>query len=184
MNRFNFLKLNKIICHNIKFNQRNFLTKSIILNGRVILTKSDLINFQIFLKNLHDKGSDPIKFSKNTFPYIANETLESLTERFDNLADEFSHLFNDEYDATYSNNVLTIKLDSKRGTFVINTQTPNSQIWLSSPKSGPYRYDFIDNKWVYKHTGETLHELLTKEFSELYNQNIDFSKCSYSGANS
>jgi frataxin len=182
MNRFNLLKLNKLIHQNIKFNHRTFL--SINLNGRIKIVKYDL-NFQPSFKKLHDKGfgDDSNKFSKNKFQDIANETLESLTDRFDSLADEYSNLFTDEFDVTYSNNVLTIKLDSKRGTFVLNTQTPNSQIWLSSPKSGPYRYDFIDNKWVYKHTGETLHELLTKEFSELYNKKIDFSKCSYSGTN-
>ena len=27
------------------------------------------------------------------------------------------------------------------GTYVINKQTPNKQIWLSSPISGPKRYD-------------------------------------------
>jgi frataxin len=29
----------------------------------------------------------------------------------------------------------------KHGTYVINKQTPNRQVWLSSPVSGPFRYD-------------------------------------------
>jgi frataxin-like iron-binding protein CyaY len=29
--------------------------------------------------------------------------------------------------------VLTVALGGERGTFVVNTQTPNRQIWLSSP---------------------------------------------------
>jgi frataxin len=36
--------------------------------------------------------------------------------------------------------VLTVKL-GQHGTYVINKQTPNRQIWLSSPVSGPFRYD-------------------------------------------
>ena len=36
--------------------------------------------------------------------------------------------------------VLTVKLN-EHGTYVVNKQTPNKQIWLSSPVSGPYRYD-------------------------------------------
>ncbi|KAL8627167.1 hypothetical protein Q9189_007125 [Teloschistes chrysophthalmus] len=29
------------------------------------------------------------------------------------------------------------------GTYVLNKQPPNKQIWLSSPKSGPKRYDYV-----------------------------------------
>nr|XP_029120957.1 uncharacterized protein LOC105046968 isoform X3 [Elaeis guineensis] len=38
----------------------------------------------------------------------------------------------DGYDIDYGNQVLTLKLGSL-GTYVINNQTPNRQIWLSSP---------------------------------------------------
>ncbi len=37
--------------------------------------------------------------------------------------------------------VINIKLGS-RGTYVINKQPPNQQLWLSSPTSGPKRFDF------------------------------------------
>lgn len=54
-------------------------------------------------------------------------------------------------------------------TFVINKQTPNKQIWLSSPISGPKRYDLSDNgRWIYKHDGQSLHELLQLEFGQIY----------------
>lgn len=178
INRLSILRLDKII----KVHQRYPIVKLFgSLNYKSLaetkLTRSNLNsqNFSIYSTKLSNS-------SKNTFSYIANETLESLTEKFDTLADEYPNLFNEEHDVTYSSNVLTIKLDSKRGTYVINTQTPNSQIWLSSPKSGPYRFDLVENnKWIYKHTGESLHELLTREFSELYKTSIDFTKCSFSG---
>lgn len=64
---------------------------------------------------------------------------------------------------------------------MINKQAPNKQIWLSSPTSGPKRFDFVyapndnqDGYWVYKHTGVTLHELLDKEFSDILNQPTTF----------
>lgn len=41
-------------------------------------------------------------------------------------------------DVQYSSGVLTACL-GKHGTFVLNKQTPNRQIWLSSPVSGPFR---------------------------------------------
>ena len=42
------------------------------------------------------------------------------------------------------------------GTFVINKQTPNKQIWLSSPFSGPkrYAYDAAADQWVRACTAE------------------------------
>lgn len=77
--------------------------------------------------------------------------------------------------------VLTVKFGDLHGTYVINRQTPNKQIWLSSPKSGPKRYDFINGQWVYKHDGKTLHELLNIEISAIVESQACFDKCSFSG---
>lgn len=62
------------------------------------------------------------------------------------------------------------------GTYVINKQPPNKQIWLSSPITGPKRYDYViasegqdakegtgTGEWVYLRDGSTLNELLNKE---------------------
>lgn len=78
--------------------------------------------------------------------------------------------------------VLTVQLGEPYGTYVINRQTPNKQIWLSSPKSGPKRYDFIKTQWIYKHDGVSLHELLTAELSKIVSIDVNFSKCVFSGA--
>lgn len=37
--------------------------------------------------------------------------------------------------------MINVKLGS-RGTYVINKQPPNQQIWLSSPTAGPFRFDY------------------------------------------
>jgi frataxin len=63
------------------------------------------------------------------------------------------------------------------GTYVLNKQPPNKQIWLSSPISGPKRYDWVlegdkqhekegtgsEGRWVYLRDGSTLNVLLKKE---------------------
>ena len=120
----------------------------------------------------------------NTYEKRSNETLDSLTEKFEALIDELASsdncsLIDDETDVSFSNGVLTVKLGRGLGTFVINRQTPNLQIWLSSPFSGPKRFDFDHNTWIYRHTGESLHELLTNEVSKCYKREIDFTKCKH-----
>lgn len=70
--------------------------------------------------------------------------------------------------------VLTIKLGDDYGTYVINRQTPNRQIWLSSPISGPKRYDWINNDWIYKHDGISLHALLQQELEKIMSVPVDF----------
>lgn len=69
------------------------------------------------------------------------------------------------------NGVLNVYL-AKHGTYVINKQTPNRQIWLSSPKSGPKRYDYVEGSWVYSHDGISLNELLSRELSTILNQDV------------
>lgn len=81
---------------------------------------------------------------------------------------------------------MTVSLGPKHGTYVINKQSPNKQIWLSSPISGPKRFDFIyaedgskNGYWFYKHTGDTLHELLDKELSEITHTKTKFQSLAF-----
>jgi frataxin len=79
--------------------------------------------------------------------------------------------------------VLTVKLGS-HGTYVINKQTPNRQVWLSSPVSGPFRYDHRPaavggggdasasssdggDYWVYARDGHGLEAKLEREIEGL-----------------
>ncbi|MEE6459266.1 hypothetical protein FKM82_000589 [Ascaphus truei] len=68
---------------------------------------------------------------ENTYEKLAEETLDSLADFFEDLADQ--PFTTDDYDVSFGNGVLTVKLGSEMGTYVINKQTPNKQIWLSSP---------------------------------------------------
>ncbi|KAI7797995.1 frataxin, partial [Triplophysa rosa] len=109
---------------------------------------------------------------------LADETLDALAEFLEDLTDEsFTGL---DYDVVFSSGVLTMKVGSGHGTYVINKQTPNQQIWLSSPTSGPKRYDWTGERWVYARDGMTLHKLLSKELSIIFQTNIDLSRLIYS----
>ena len=94
----------------------------------------------------------------------------------------------------FQSGVLTLNLSDK-GTYVINKQPPNKQIWLSSPFrlvtfcsclyaiakeihipkiSGPKRYDYIEQKdgWYYSRDGVSIGELLESELSQALNRKI------------
>jgi len=114
---------------------------------------------------------------------VSEETLESLCDAWEEIGDTFNNLSHD-FDVGYSSGVLTVKLGGTLGTYVINKQTPNKQIWFSSPTSGPKRYDYIDGRWVYKYDRLTLHELLSREASKLLDSKIDFTTCSHATSTS
>jgi len=115
------------------------------------------------------------------FHTVADETLETIQ-------DTLEEAFEDWYDSinttetlpelNYSSGVLTIKF-GEHGTWVMNKQTPNRQIWWSSPISGPrrYEYDADGEVWIYTRAGidgnqETLGQVLEKEIKEMYDIEI------------
>ncbi|XP_002162155.1 frataxin, mitochondrial isoform X1 [Hydra vulgaris] len=119
--------------------------------------------------------------SLNDYNTVVEKTLEDLHDHFDILADQ--GYFSKDYDSTLTDGVLTIKLADNR-IYVINKQTPNRQLWLSSPESGPKRYDFVDNSWVYSHDPtDTMHEFLSKELQTLFKKEIQLSHLSYAKRN-
>ncbi|XP_052873089.1 frataxin homolog, mitochondrial [Anopheles cruzii] len=116
-----------------------------------------------------------------TFEAVCSDTLESLCDYFEEMVEATTAL--NQADVTYSDGVLTVNFGQPHGTYVINRQSPNRQIWLSSPTSGPKRYDFVPNKpavnsgsgyWLYRHDGVTLHELLQAEVSQIAGRQLNF----------
>lgn len=86
--------------------------------------------------------------------------------------------------------MLTLLLGDN-GTYVINKQPPNKQIWLSSPFryvpsavryltttnihfSGPKRYDYSPDtdSWVYSRDGRSMGDLLDTELSAALRKNV------------
>ncbi|KAL2185569.1 Frataxin [Thermothelomyces heterothallicus CBS 203.75] len=119
----------------------------------------------------------PANISFSEYHNIADEYLERLLTRLEELQDE-----REDVDVEFSSGVLTLSLGPDVGTYVINKQPPNKQIWLSSPKTGPKRYDYVvlgegqhekqdtvTGDWVYLRDGSTLNDLLKNEIG------IDFS---------
>lgn len=74
------------------------------------------------------------KFDFNSF---SETSLNNLLERLESKEQFLPSTF----DAEYSQGVLTIKFDSET-VYVLNKQPPNEQIWLSSPFSGPKRFEW------------------------------------------
>lgn len=66
--------------------------------------------------------------TESNYSATANLFLEHLTEQFENLDGNFVE------DVVGTDGVVTIKFSGNK-VYVINKQTPNKQIWLSSPFS-------------------------------------------------
>ncbi|KAG6043158.1 hypothetical protein E4U17_001055 [Claviceps sp. LM77 group G4] len=108
--------------------------------------------------------------SERAYHELADSYLESVLSEFEQQQDS-----REDVDVEYSAGVMTITVANK-GTYVINKQPPNKQIWLSSPISGPKRYDWCvigegqtekegtgKGTWVYARDGVSLSELIFQE---------------------
>ncbi|KAG1749701.1 Frataxin [Suillus paluster] len=96
---------------------------------------------------------------------LSDATMTTLLERLEDLLDAVG---NDTYEVDYHSGVLTLNLGT-HGTYVINKQPPNKQIWLSSPLSGPKRYDYVPqlDDWRYARDGMGLGQLLGGELTDM-----------------
>ena len=90
------------------------------------------------------------------FHRAADEMLGNLQDRVEAWGEDGEL---EDFDFSAEAGVVTVALGEK-GTYVINKQAPNRQIWVSSPFSGPLRYDYDarEKKWVYARDGSALHE--------------------------
>ncbi|XP_048226100.1 frataxin, mitochondrial isoform X2 [Ricinus communis] len=81
----------------------------------------------------HSQGPATIDYSsllqEDEFHKLADSTIHDLQEKFEEYGDGVQI---DGFDIDYGNEVLTLKLGDL-GTYVLNKQTPNRQLWLSSP---------------------------------------------------
>ena len=94
------------------------------------------------------------------FERLATETLKYLLGAIE-------ETLGDDLDIDLEGGILTIRLDAG-GIYVINRQAPNRQIWLASPASGAWHFDFRDGpgkagRWVATRGGEALSALLARE---------------------
>lgn len=120
---------------------------------------------QLRLFSSGGEGESGALISEKMFHSVANDTLDMLQEKIEAYGEDLDV---DGFDMDYSDGVMTVRLGDL-GTYVLNKQTPNRQIWLSSPVSGPARFDWManDSMWVYRRSKAELVSLLEQELSEL-----------------
>ncbi|KAI9737260.1 MAG: Mitochondrial chaperone Frataxin [Claussenomyces sp. TS43310] len=117
-----------------------------------------------------EAAREPTEVSIEEYHEISDAYFENMIAKLEELQEA-----REDVDVEYSAGVLTLAFPPN-GTYVINKQPPNKQIWLSSPISGPKRYDWImsgdgqhekegcgNGEWVYLRDGSTLSGLLNKE---------------------
>jgi len=93
-------------------------------------------------KTSHGEPEVASSLSEKDFHVLADNTLDEIVDRLGVLDDCPALEENeDELDVNYSMGVMNIILGQPHGTWVINKQTPNRQLWWSSPISGPRRYE-------------------------------------------
>ncbi|XP_057508158.1 frataxin, mitochondrial-like isoform X1 [Actinidia eriantha] len=110
---------------------------------------------------------------EDEFHNLADSTIHDLLGKLEEYGDSIDI---DGFDIDYGNQVLTLKLGTQ-GTYVVNKQTPNRQIWMSSPVSGPSRFDWDRDAqaWVYRRTKANLFKVLESELEHLCGQRINLS---------
>ena len=113
--------------------------------------------------------SDSDRNALNQYHALADETLEELNEKLEMLLED---RYESGADVSLSSGVLTVVVDSKN-TYVINKQTPNRQIWMSSPLTGPIRFDLKDGKWIDRHSNKELSSHLKEELGQLLKKTDD-----------
>ncbi|MCJ1250656.1 Mitochondrial chaperone Frataxin [Trapelia coarctata] len=112
----------------------------------------------------YEGAKDRTEISIETYHQQADDYLNEVQQVVEEVQEE-----REDVDVEFSAGVLTI-IFPPNGTYVINKQPPNKQIWLSSPVSGPKRYDYVclgedkeSGDWVYLRDGSTMSGLLREE---------------------
>ncbi|KAI9695181.1 MAG: Mitochondrial chaperone Frataxin [Bogoriella megaspora] len=116
-----------------------------------------------------EKASEPTPISDEEYHELADQYLDNAVARLEEMQES-----REDLEVEFSAGVLTVSIPDK-GTYVINKQPPNKQIWLSSPITGPKRYDWVmsdgmnqkegtgQGDWVYLRDGSNLTDLLSTE---------------------
>ena len=126
----------------------------------------------IFLKRVRLAYTSSHAPPEVDFHKVADDTLECIELSATALEDSV-----EGFDLSLAMGVLTINLGPK-GTYVLNKQAPNKQIWWSSPVSGPRRYTWepSGNRWVNTRDGHEMLGALETELSKLLGKELKISK--------
>jgi len=118
----------------------------------------------------HEHARQPANLTEAQYHEISDYYMENMISKLEQLQED-----REDVDVEFSAGVMTLTFPPN-GKYVINKQPPNKQIWLSSPISGPKRYDWVvagegqnekegggSGDWVYLRDGSSLSDVLAKE---------------------
>lgn len=114
-------------------------------------------------------GAASAAVSEAAFHRVADATLAVLETALHPLEEALGDgAGGDDFEVTLAMGVLTARF-GEHGTWVINKQTPNRQLWWSSPVSGPRRYsrDGATGRWLNTRDGHDMLQALEGEISRI-----------------
>ncbi|EFR03901.1 frataxin [Nannizzia gypsea CBS 118893] len=122
------------------------------------------------------QATEPSYISEPDYRDRSEEYINALLAEIERTQEEQGS----EVEAEYSAGVLNVVVPGI-GTYVLNKQPPNKQIWLSSPISGPKRFDwvlqgdemaekegtreYVGGQWIYLRDGTNLTDILNAELN-------------------
>lgn len=182
----------------LRTNSKRFLSltnssRSYTLNHQkrslIGLNISNFNNNNLNFKRQKLYNNNQIRFNSitaNTDGSIIPESVKKLTDEeyhnyssqtFDQILDELDNFFEENkiMEAEVDEEAGVMEINCSEGTYIINKQPPTKQIWLSSPISGPKRFDYYDGSWTCLRDGEKLSDLLQNEMNQMYG-NFNWSK--------
>ena len=100
--------------------------------------------------------------TESEFHQVADRTLQNLFDEVSVLEDSIETV-----DINLHHGVLAVDFYELGETWVVNKQIANQQIWWSSPRSGPMRfeYDMDQEEWLSSRSKQTLSKLIQEEIS-------------------
>lgn len=110
----------------------------------------------------------------DTPPALFEAESIALLEMFENVLEE-DHFQDLVDDINCSDGVLSVSIVG-HGTWVINKHSHTRQVWMSSPKSGPNKYNYHEGvgKWLGERDRHSFHDRLQGEFSAVFGQEVKF----------
>ncbi|KTW28011.1 iron donor protein CyaY [Pneumocystis carinii B80] len=148
--------------HLTKFNYLKYNLQNLVLLKKF---SHKLVNRILFV--FSRKYSSNLTIEK--YHQLADNTIKKILYALEQMQQDYPEK---TIEVEYSQDVLTLDLGNY-GTYVLNKQSFNKQIWVSSPISGPKRYDWIptndenDGKWIYLRDNGILEDSLKNELKEI-----------------
>ena len=161
------------------FHKDNNLSRNLTSNYWLATAAANQNSFLSAHKNIqrHFSGGCSQHFdNESEYHGVADETLEDIQDAVEAAIEDHDIGGSNEEqpEVVYASGVLTMAFPP-HGTWVLNKQTPNRQIWWSSPISGPrrYEYDPETSEWVYTRENETLSQAIAGEFLQIYDIDLE-----------